>query len=149
MAARVLRALVRRAEGGDTQALEELLKLGDLLPAAIRDAGAGLHRFGYTYGELAQVAKISRQAARERFHDTPTTTDVSDVRASGVQDAHMGKRHHPSCAGGVRCLCPDSTRARLNLIRREDGALGQVMGMALMLAAVVWFPLLVLFRYAA
>lgn len=67
MAARVLRALVRRAAGGDTEALEQLLQLEEQLPGAIRDAGAGLHRFGYSFTELGNVAGVSRQAARERF----------------------------------------------------------------------------------
>lgn len=71
MAGRVVRALVRRAAEGDSEALEELLKLAELLPAAIRDAGVAMHRFGYTYTELGDVAGISRQSARERFapHD--------------------------------------------------------------------------------
>ena len=67
MAARVIRALVRRAADGDTEALEELLKLEQLLPAAIRDAGAGLHDFGYSFTEIGNVAGVSRQAARVRF----------------------------------------------------------------------------------
>lgn len=67
MAGRVVRALVRRADAGDTEALEQLLQLQREVAGAVIDAGAGLVRFGYTYGELAQVCGISRQAARERF----------------------------------------------------------------------------------
>lgn len=67
MASRVLRALVRRAADGDSEALEQLLELERELPAAIKDAGRGMHEFGYTYTEIADVAGISRQAARERF----------------------------------------------------------------------------------
>lgn len=67
MAGRVVRALVRRAAEGDTEALEQLLGLQRQVATAVNDAGAELHRFGYTYTELAGVAGITRQAARERF----------------------------------------------------------------------------------
>jgi hypothetical protein len=67
MASRVLRALVRRATDGDSEALEQLLELEKQLPNAIKDAGRGMHAFGYSFTEIADVAGISRQAARERF----------------------------------------------------------------------------------
>lgn len=67
MAGRVIRALVRRASEGDGEALEQLLSLEAQLSSAIKDAGAGMHRFGYSFTELGTIAGISRQAARERF----------------------------------------------------------------------------------
>lgn len=67
MAGRVLRALVRRAEAGDGEALEQLLALEDQIAGAIKDAGRGLHRFGYSFTELGSIAGVSRQSARERF----------------------------------------------------------------------------------
>jgi hypothetical protein len=105
MAGRVLRALVRRAADGDTEALEQLLILERQLAQAIKDAGAGLHRFGYSFTELAGVAGISRQAARERFGtrapvaqfvdaideaDTPTTTECATPAHDSIQTAPMG-----------------------------------------------------------
>lgn len=85
MAGRVIRALVRRADAGDTEALEQLLKLQGELAAAVNDAGAGLHAFGYSFTELAGVAGVSRQAARQRFGriaDTPS--DPSGLPAAGA-----------------------------------------------------------------
>lgn len=89
MAQRVVKALVRRAAAGDGEALEELLKLAELVPAAVRDAGAAMHRFGYTYTELADIAGITRQGARDRFAEhgsllartsSPTIGDLADER---------------------------------------------------------------------
>lgn len=90
MAGRVVRALVRRAGDGDTEALEQLIMLDDLLPAAIRDAGAALHRFGYSYTELGDVAGISRQAARERFSDTPNMPAMPAPVAGTSDTSQMG-----------------------------------------------------------
>lgn len=81
MAQRVIRALVRRAGAGDGEALEELLKLDALLPAAIREAGTAMHAFGYTYTELGDIAGISRQAARERFGTTPDALAACEHRS--------------------------------------------------------------------
>lgn len=67
MVARMLRALVRRAAEGDTEALEQLARLEDLAAAAVT---LGLVRAnleaGYTFGELAMVAGTTRQAVRQR-----------------------------------------------------------------------------------
>jgi hypothetical protein len=73
---------VRRAAAGDAEALEELLKLAEIVPAAIRDAGAAMHAFGYSYTELGDIAGISRQAARERF-TTPAEVDVELDASAG------------------------------------------------------------------
>lgn len=103
MAGRVVRALVKRAADGDSEALEELLKLAELIPAAIRDAGVAMHRFGYTYTELGDIAGISRQAARERFampqaaepvrfpwDDTPSSPAIPATTDTTEHDARMG-----------------------------------------------------------
>lgn len=105
MARRVVRALVRRAAEGDSEALEELLKLAELVPAAIHDAGVAMHRFGYTYTELGDIAGISRQAARERFtdrlpvadepvrfpwEDTPSNTAIPATTDTTEHHARMG-----------------------------------------------------------
>lgn len=71
MVRRMVRALVRRAAEGDTEALEALADLEALVPAAVTEAGRSLHRFGYSYGELCQVTGTSRQAARQRFGADP------------------------------------------------------------------------------
>jgi hypothetical protein len=73
MARRVVKALRRRAEDGDTEALEQLLQLADVVDAEIKAAGAGLHAFGYSYTELANVAGFTRQAARARFRPVQET----------------------------------------------------------------------------
>lgn len=75
MARRVTRALRRRAEGGDTEALEELLKLSREVDVEIQAAGAALHRFGYSYTELGNVCGTTRQAARARFSTQEETPD--------------------------------------------------------------------------
>lgn len=74
MAKRMVRALVRRAAAGDTEALEQLAELERDLPVAITTAGklmASGERMvkgqGYSYTELGDVLGISRQAARQRF----------------------------------------------------------------------------------
>lgn len=72
---RMMRGLVKRAAEGDTQALEGLLGLEAKLTEAITAAGQGLHDFGYSYGELAQVAGISRQGARQRFTRRETANE--------------------------------------------------------------------------
>lgn len=66
--ARMMRALVRRAGTGDTEALEELLKLETVLAAAIREAGKAAHDdAGYSWAQLAQVTGTTRAACAKRF----------------------------------------------------------------------------------
>jgi len=67
MMERMFRALVRRAGEGDTEALEQLLRLQDVNAEAIKSAGRGLAEFGYSYGELARWTGVSRQAAAKRY----------------------------------------------------------------------------------
>lgn len=67
MAARVTRSLVRRAEEGDPEALEELVKLQAVIADAIPAAARGLHARGHSWTWVAGVLGITRQAARQRF----------------------------------------------------------------------------------
>jgi hypothetical protein len=67
MAQRVMRALVRRAADGDTEALEVLVTIQREAGQHVNDAGQELVTFGYSYAELGQVLGISRQAATKRF----------------------------------------------------------------------------------
>jgi hypothetical protein len=67
MAQRVMRALVRRAADGDTEALEVLELIRRESAQYTRDAAHELVTFGYSYAELGQVLRISRQAATKRF----------------------------------------------------------------------------------
>jgi hypothetical protein len=69
MVARVMRAMVRRAELGDVAAVEELARLerltGELLGEAARAAHAGDGAYSWT--EIGLAIGVSRQAARQRF----------------------------------------------------------------------------------
>lgn len=67
---RMARALVRRAAGGDLDALAALVESRDALDAAIGDAARALHydfHQPYSWGEIARELGISRQAAQQRF----------------------------------------------------------------------------------
>jgi DNA-directed RNA polymerase specialized sigma24 family protein len=67
MARRVIRSLVRRAAEGDTEALEQLADLDRVVSAAVAEALALMHgEAGYSYGELAAVLGVSRQAVLKR-----------------------------------------------------------------------------------
>lgn len=78
MLRRMVRALVRRAAEGDTEALRELARLQDELPGAITVAGQLMHEGtrmggeGYDYTTLAGELGITRQAARQRFTKAPS-----------------------------------------------------------------------------
>lgn len=87
---RQVRGLVRRAATGDTTALEALAELEDLVPLAVTVAGHVLHhdqaareqaqglpaRASYSWGELAQVTGVSRQACHRRHAQVPDTPDA-------------------------------------------------------------------------
>lgn len=81
MVRRMIRALVRRAAEGDTEALEQLANIERELPQAVTVAGwlmATGERMpgdGYSFTELGDVLDISRQAARQRFSKGITVTD--------------------------------------------------------------------------
>lgn len=71
-ARRMARALVRRAEVGDTEALRELIETQHAVTQAITEAGAALYATGYySYTDLANELGITRQAARQRFRFRP------------------------------------------------------------------------------
>lgn len=78
MALRVVRALVRRAEEGDWQALEQLAMLELVTASAVGEALARMHgdlpdlpgthekRPRYSWAELGSVLAITRQSAQGR-----------------------------------------------------------------------------------
>lgn len=66
-AARMIRALVDRAADKDTEALEQLVALEQLISQATTRAGWELHEAGYSHTELAAVVGVSRQASVKRF----------------------------------------------------------------------------------
>lgn len=76
MVRRMIRALVKRAQAGDTEALEQLHQLESFVPTQVTAAGRGLHEFGYSWGELSAALGISRQACAKRFGKTETDGDA-------------------------------------------------------------------------
>lgn len=78
MALRVVRALVRRAEAGDWEALEQLAMLEQVTQRAVGEALARMHgdipdlpvtpatRPRYSWAELGGVLRITRQSAQGR-----------------------------------------------------------------------------------
>lgn len=72
MAQRVMRALVRRAGEGDTEALEVLVAIQGEVSGHVHQAGVALVSFGYTYADLANVLGVTRQAATKRFSTEAT-----------------------------------------------------------------------------
>jgi hypothetical protein len=69
MIGRVLRSLVRRAEGGDIDALMELRVIAAAVTTAEVDAARGLVEGPgrYSWGEVARWVGVSRQAAHKRY----------------------------------------------------------------------------------
>jgi hypothetical protein len=63
----MLAALVRRAAGGELEALEELARIRDAMPALLQAAvdGAVSGPAEYSFGEVGRWLGISRQAARQ------------------------------------------------------------------------------------
>lgn len=67
MVTRMLRALVRRAGEGDTEALEQLAALETLASRAVPYAAQLAHdQAGYSWGQLGDVLGLSRQSVQER-----------------------------------------------------------------------------------
>lgn len=66
-ARRMVRALVKRAEEGDTEAIEQLVETQHETTQAITAAGRALHAAGYSYTDLGRVVGSTRQAAQQRF----------------------------------------------------------------------------------
>lgn len=90
-AARMMRALCRRAQAGDTEALEQLVMLEQLAPQCTQLAGHELVTGGtYTYADVAGELNITRQAAFKRFSRTPNLLIASWVTGVGSSlDAHL------------------------------------------------------------
>ncbi|MEV5004015.1 hypothetical protein [Nocardioides sp. LML1-1-1.1] len=63
---RMARALVRRAEGGDLDALVALVEAQRAMAAAVKEAGSGLHEH-YSWSEIGSSIGTSKQAAEKRF----------------------------------------------------------------------------------
>jgi hypothetical protein len=64
---RMTKALIRRAQGGDADALVVLVDLQRQAQVAVVDAGRALIAAGYSYSDLARELGVSRQAALKRF----------------------------------------------------------------------------------
>lgn len=83
---RMLRGLVTRAAEGDTEAVEQLVRIERLAPVATSVGGRLAHdAAGYSYTELARVLCVSRQAARQRA----VTVWDHDQRGLAGKDAHQ------------------------------------------------------------
>jgi hypothetical protein len=68
MVARMTRALARRAEGGDLEALRALVRCELAVILAQRQAAKALHEdHGYSWGEIGLGLAISKQAAWKRW----------------------------------------------------------------------------------
>ncbi len=66
--ARCVRALGRRAESGDVEALKELVSLRRTVTQTRDLAAVALHdKQGWSWGEVALALGISRQAAQQRW----------------------------------------------------------------------------------
>lgn len=71
-ALRMIRALVRRAEAGDWEALEQLAMLEDVAASATGEAltrmqrGTGAAGVAYSWAQLGDVLGVTRQSAQQR-----------------------------------------------------------------------------------
>ena len=82
MMRRMFRGLVRRAQEGDTEALEALANLEAFARESMTVGLAASHVNNggrYTFGELSQVLHTSRQAVRQRV-DRAAATVAPGVR---------------------------------------------------------------------
>lgn len=65
---RTIRAMSRRAIGGELEALGELRKLRWEIDAAIAEGAQGAYEaFGFSWTEIGNELGISRQAARQMY----------------------------------------------------------------------------------
>lgn len=82
MIRRTHRALVRRAAGGDTTALESLARLERLASVSTTVALSRAHTSGggyYSWGDLADVTGSTRQAVQQRVGRLATTPATADT----------------------------------------------------------------------
>ena len=68
MLRRMTRALVRRAEAGDTDALVALMRVGKSMRAAENEAAGALIGKGYTWEDLAGESGLTKQGAEQRWN---------------------------------------------------------------------------------
>ncbi|GIH14706.1 hypothetical protein [Rugosimonospora africana] len=67
-ARRIVLAYGRRVAAGDIEALADLIRLGDAVETATREAVMGLRKkWGYSWTEIATRLRISRQGAQQRW----------------------------------------------------------------------------------
>jgi hypothetical protein len=76
---RMLRGLVTRAAEGDWEAIEQLRRIDQLAPAALKLGAQLAHdHAGYSYGQLGEVMGVSRQGARQ-YVAKPSSAPVADT----------------------------------------------------------------------
>ena len=68
---RILRAYARRVATGDIEALTGMTILATDVEDATRQAVTGLRGFGYSWAEIGHRLGVTRQAAQQRWGDTP------------------------------------------------------------------------------
>lgn len=87
MALRVMRALVRRAEAGDWEALEQLAMIEQVAASATGEAltrmqaGTGGNGVAYSWAELGSVLGVTRQSAQQRSRAWVATHGMPDAPA--------------------------------------------------------------------
>lgn len=75
---RIIKAYGRRiGQGGDVDALPELVALASEIDAVINQSVAGLRAEGYSWSEISTRLGTTRQAAQQRFGSKTTATDRS------------------------------------------------------------------------
>lgn len=87
-ARRIIKAYGRRiGQGGDVDALPELVALACEIDAVISQSVAGLRAEGYSWGEISARLGTSRQAAQQRFGraTTPSPGGYSSNQAAQNQ----------------------------------------------------------------
>lgn len=83
---RMMRGLVTRAAEGDTEAIEQLRRVEQLAPAALKLGASLAHdHAGYSFTDLGAVMGVSRQAARQY---------VLAPAAASVRDTHQLQPGH-------------------------------------------------------
>lgn len=64
---RMARAMVKRAEGGELEALSALADARRAFDAAISEAARALRIHGYTWADIGAELGVTKQAAQKRF----------------------------------------------------------------------------------
>lgn len=72
---RMLRALVRRAGDGDTEALEQLARVDVLGSTLLTEGARAAYEKGYSWGDIGRLLGTTRQSAWERFAMTGIELD--------------------------------------------------------------------------